>query len=249
MSGTGLAFAREKALKAASGEYLFFLDSDDELSPKCVEKVVSAMDETCADTAVYSAWVQTGQLGFACFCDADPKRGKLLLNKGDNRVGSTLCYSGAGLWTRACRRSFLEENGIGFDESRPNHITDPIFNFEVALSAERTVVLSSLVGYIYHYGIGMLLSDRKQAADDILSLCETYISDYKKRGLAADNLIWFFLRLYLFLAEGQKEDTSKMEGFCRAKGIAGVLAPPKMDWVYLQNGADRIYAEVMKRIG
>ena len=247
LPGTGLACARSNTLKAASGKYLFFLDGDDELAPHCLEKVVKAMEETNADTAVYSAFVKIGQGGFGCFCDADPREGRLLLDRGDPRIGSTLCYSGVSVWTRACRRSFLKDKNIDFDLMCPNHITDPIFNFEVALAANKTLILPGLIGYIYYYGMGMMVSDKERASTDLLDMFDRYFNKYRPEGLSADNLMWFFLLLF-FILSGETKTSKDSDIIRKVREYANALEPSSMTWQYLQRGAGQIYDDVIHRI-
>ena len=41
----GISAARNTGISAATGDYIFFLDSDDELAPDCFEKMISIMQE------------------------------------------------------------------------------------------------------------------------------------------------------------------------------------------------------------
>lgn len=253
--GTGLAYARQETLKAASGTYVFFLDSDDEMTPHCVPKVIKAMEETGADTAMWSAFVKIGTGGFGCWCDADPSKGRLILERGDPRIGSTLCYSGAGIWTRAYKKEFLLDRKIGFDQECPNHITDPVFNMDTAIATDKTVILPGLVGYTYYYGLGMMTSDPGRASGDILGLLDRYFEKYRAAGLTADNLMWLFLSLLLYLAKEDRKNTEQTgresiyeNTIDKVRGYASKLAAPSMEWHYLQKTEDRLYGDVMRTL-
>lgn len=246
MPQTGLAYARAKTLEKAKGEYIFFLDGDDELTPSCIRDAVEAMEDTGADIAAFSIWVKFGAGGIGGFCDADPSKGRLILDKGDERIGSTMCYSGVGVWSRGYRRSFLLDKGISFDESCPNHITDPVFNLDAALRASRIVILPQLMGYIYYYGIGMLKADGKNAAKDLLLLLDRYFEKYRQQGLIADNLMCFFLQLILLLIRSNVKDDTQRDYLKKVKEYSEKLDKPVMNWTYLQGGMNHICKEIKK---
>lgn len=50
----GQFFARQNGISAAKGEYLIFLDSDDELMPDCLETLQTAIRKTQADMVLYT---------------------------------------------------------------------------------------------------------------------------------------------------------------------------------------------------
>lgn len=48
----GLSAARNTGMKVASGEYMFFMDSDDEISSDCIEKHYNAIEDNKADFTI-----------------------------------------------------------------------------------------------------------------------------------------------------------------------------------------------------
>ena len=103
----GVAAARNRALDAAEGEYLMWLDADDTLAPEAVSKAVVTAMETGADII---GWDWT--LGFdhngRYMRQADYDKPVQALK---NMMGGIMRWN---LWLFMIRRSIVEKNGIRF---------------------------------------------------------------------------------------------------------------------------------------
>lgn len=103
----GVASARNRALDAAEGEYLMWLDADDTLAPEAVSKAVTIATKTGADII---GWDWT--LGFdhngRYMRQADYDKPVHALK---NMMGGIMRWN---LWLFMIRRSIIEKNGIRF---------------------------------------------------------------------------------------------------------------------------------------
>ncbi|MBR1477588.1 MAG: AMP-binding protein [Lachnospiraceae bacterium] len=248
--GTSLQYARSELLGLACGKYLFFMDGDDEMTPYCVSKSIEAMEESGADLATWAVTIRSGDYDMMFCCDADPSKGNLVLEKGDPRIGSTLCFSGPGLWAHVFRRSFLQEKNIRFNANSRKEKTcqDVDFVLDAVLAANRVLIMPNLTGYIYYYGIGMFNEAGTQVVYDLMDLVRRYKNSYRDAGLAADNLIWAAMSIgllpqFYFVPESMKTDYLHMLEECFSW-----LSPPKMNWSALQKAADSIYNELKKMV-
>lgn len=260
---TGVSFARNATLDRAEGEYLFFLDSDDEMQPECIETVLCQMEESRADTAIYTARVFGGGMT-AYYTDADPALGTQVFKRGDRRISKSMCISGMPLWTRCYKRAFVAREGVRFDESL-DFGEDFMFNISLTGRAGRVCVLPQLTGYTYYAGIGMTGSILAVAKDTTNRAPGTWENDGatlweneetalflrsvwragRKYGLHLDTVMWVLLsqfgRLILFSDLPQRLKDNFLETL---RPLTDKLQPPVMEWKEKQAELDNCCAFV-----
>ena len=253
--GTNIGYARNQTLARATGEYIFFMDADDEMRPDCIEKVIRKMEESGADTSVMdSMWHMHGK-GIPYWTDGDPN-GENIYKKGDPNIGKSLCLSGLTLWTRCYRRRFLAEEGLVFDETRENG-EDFFFNLEATGKANLLAVLPGYCGYDYYSGIGMT---KEVYRDDLNALPESelifkvetesklFAEVYYKgteAGLFMDNYLWF--TIFQTLRSYQNTNVKIINIlYSKFEGLLVKMRPPEMIWSERQPMADFISQSVME---
>ena len=159
----GLGEARNTGMKHAAGKYIYFLDSDDFILPKTLERFYNAAEKTNAQVIHAAGWYELWQ------DEAEPilkKNLKLRWNRynqegflTDNVVQRLekhwkdyITWSMA--WLSFCRRDFLERHKIEF---LPILSEDETFNFALFTFAEKYYIIRDAL-YIYRRRTGSIMT-------------------------------------------------------------------------------------------
>ena len=137
----GLSAARNTGLEAATGDYVYFLDSDDDITEDCIESLVSPLAEKKYDFVVGDYSV-IGEGGYS----------PLSLNTGAVETQEEVLRTYAAgewyvmAWNKLCRRGFLIENNLFFKEGLIHE--DVLWTFKLACKANNMYVVKHPV---YNY--------------------------------------------------------------------------------------------------
>lgn len=129
-SNKGLSFARNTGIKAAIGEWLYFLDSDDWIDPECIQRMMDCITAH-PDTQIVCAGAKPTAQGFE-WMDINKKPlpdysndrnwiNKTFLSRTDLVVTS---------WNKLINKKFLTDNNLFFKEGIISE--DEVWNFQLA---------------------------------------------------------------------------------------------------------------------
>lgn len=118
---SGVAAARNAGLAAARGDYIWFVDADDFISPNVLSRLLAEISATHCDQLV------TGGFQFENALTAQQEALRLAGRLPDNVPGP-----GAVVWRSLLRRAFLSEHNITFRHPELTHGEDGQFLFELS---------------------------------------------------------------------------------------------------------------------
>lgn len=151
---SGLPTARNVAMEVATGEFVTFVDSDDELIPGGYEKCLAALDKHQTDIAIYGAecvWINNGQYKINVLedCNIGKFNAETLA-----RVCKACLFDTA--WNKVYRFSFLNEHKLRFE---PDVRTgeDTVFNCSCVVAGAKWCTVNT-TSYIYYRYDGSMLS-------------------------------------------------------------------------------------------
>ena len=145
----GVGTARNTALKAATGEYIYYFDIDDKIELDLLERIVSLADKNNTDIVIFGMDVYDLKAN-TCDCIRFPD---LMLSSNDalKKIFTKEVFfkkHGNGfLWNKLYKNSFIKENDFNFGEERVQE--DEPFNLRLYLRVSK-VLLTSQMGYYYY---------------------------------------------------------------------------------------------------
>ena len=109
----GAGWARNQGLAQAIGEYIFFADSDDWFLPT-INNVLDSITNDVADIIYFNATAKEESSGKPSW---RTNRLNWMMKQSDSRRNFLLRHTFTEPWCHIIKRSFIEKNGIRFDET------------------------------------------------------------------------------------------------------------------------------------
>lgn len=160
----GLSAARNTGIKASTADWIFFLDSDDEITPDCIRLMVKQVNiHPNLDFVIGGVKVIGNNWKFPLTCRP------YLDNNNDILLDYVNCKWYMMAWNRLYRKDFLLRNKLFFKE-RIYH-EDELFSFQIATIAQ---AMAAVYKDTYVYKVrasGSITSHRKlEIFKDLLSI-------------------------------------------------------------------------------
>lgn len=168
----GLGDTRNTSIKEATGDYIYFMDSDDVITPDCIERLVAYMQETPVDFIAASRERRT----FEGRLIAKDIYAPIIVEDNGELTVAKLRYVDnvrilGEVWNKLYSLDFLRRNHV---ECIPGvHVEDVSFSYQVILAA-RSCRLVPDVTYTYHIYEGQSFSAFQNNRERALYLADCF---------------------------------------------------------------------------
>lgn len=230
--------ARNMGMRAATGEYIIWIDSDDYVELNAIERMLSVIEENKADVVisnVYAHWPD-GRIN-------KDKEFVFKKIKGEDALKKlyTTNEGGYALWNKLIRKKVIDETNASFKRVSGQYSEDALFLTQIYSNCASVVAMNEC---FYHYIIsnnstsrGGVLTEEKLKAwiDSIDIFMDTFqklkISMNTRNVLCSREMDYLHLLHYISLINGMNNSKNRISSMISLYNKQGFIASKKCNSV------------------
>lgn len=170
----GLSVARNTGIRHATGDYLYFLDSDDYLSPHCIERLVRMAEKYSEAEIIHGSAVRIPANESDKFISVQKMEKEFYEGKNRLKRMVLLKYFPITVWNRLIKRTWLLENQLFFCPGIMHE--DQHWNY-FAAKYVTAIALCKDITYFYRYNSAGIMATKKM---ELQNSIEFIIKDFTK---------------------------------------------------------------------
>lgn len=180
----GVGNARNAGLAIASGEYIYFVDSDDYIEPNLIEDNIKIAEEATADLVVFGFFEETLKADGSSTSNMKVPHLEDTKTKEQfrNAFNSFYYFTPYALWNKLYKRDYLKKAEIHFSNQKIGE--DALFNQTVYLDLGNVAVnKKAYYHYVYREGsaVNHYLKNRFEQEYNVAQHFETLMNKWDKK--------------------------------------------------------------------
>lgn len=207
---SGQFFAREKGISMSQGDYILFLDSDDELMHDCLARLHEVICENKPDMVMFAYRVSYDDGRQDIERDLIASESKMIQPEWlrENLISNNTYNA---LWTKAFRRELFDGDSTDYSELKGTHFGEDKIRLLHPVTAAKSIIYIPYCLYRYNYRSGSTMhrfdtdAIERMIAKEMFSLCYEYMKKWDMDSRAYhEKIALYYLKNFLSVYFGFK---------------------------------------------
>ncbi|WP_312311266.1 glycosyltransferase family 2 protein [Empedobacter brevis] len=173
----GLSVVRNKGIEKSNGEYIYFLDSDDDITPDCIEKLVKNVFEYNTEMVIaQNRWINTFDNSIKDF--GFPTLSKKKNYFTNSEIFQAYCKGAFPIssWNKLVRLDFIKQHKIYFISGL--YAQDELWMFHCMERIESLSIIDDITYNYYLHGNSVIFNRTKKNSENHQTILEWVVKSY-----------------------------------------------------------------------